>query len=178
MSLRASPNKPGRKARAFSSGSSVWLARGSGCGSAVASRWPQSSGRRQPQNPALPACGESCWSVKPTAMALPLLLQLPCPGHRWVIRAWARGLRCFQLPPINPQSGAPFQLHRSGLAETMQLEAESLTQRTRKTQRDWEEAFRKTSHQTVSETSVDTVALSLLLCALCVRFLLHGFGLE
>jgi len=31
-----------------------------------------------------------------------------------VIRACARGLRCFHLPPINPQSVAPFQLHEIG----------------------------------------------------------------
>jgi hypothetical protein len=40
--------------------------------------------------------------------------ELQCPGHRLVIRACARRLRCFHLPPINPQSVARFQLHGFG----------------------------------------------------------------
>jgi len=48
------------KASAFSSGSSLLLDRGSGCGNAAARRWHQSSGRNQPQNRALPAWGDSC----------------------------------------------------------------------------------------------------------------------
>ena len=37
--------------------------------------------------------------------------ELQCPGHRLVIRACARRLRCFHLPPISSQSVALFQLH-------------------------------------------------------------------
>ena len=83
MSLRASHNKPCMKASAFSSGSSLLLDSGSGCGSAAARRLHQSSGRSQPQNKALPACGESCWSVKPMAIALPLLLNSNVPATVW-----------------------------------------------------------------------------------------------
>jgi hypothetical protein len=42
--------------------------------------------------------------------------ELKCPGHRLVIRACARRLCCFHLPPINPQSVASFQLHGFGSA--------------------------------------------------------------
>ena len=56
----------------------------------------------------------------------------------------------------------------------MQFKPENLTQRA---QRNWEAAFRKTSHQTVRETSVDAVGFLAsplcALCVLCVRFLLH-----
>ncbi|MGA3145773.1 MAG: isoprenylcysteine carboxylmethyltransferase family protein, partial [Verrucomicrobiota bacterium] len=41
--------------------------------------------------------------------------ELKCPSHRLVIRACARRLCCFHYPPINPQSVALLQLHRSGL---------------------------------------------------------------
>jgi hypothetical protein len=46
---------------------------------------------------------------------LAVAFELKCPGHRLVIRARARRLRCFHTPPINPQSVAPFQLHGFGL---------------------------------------------------------------
>ena len=52
--------------------------------------------------------------------------ELKCPGHRLVIRADARRLRCFHLPPINPQSVALFQLHHSGLTGHPWLYPESL----------------------------------------------------
>ena len=45
---------------------------------------------------------------------LAVAFELQCPGHRWVIRAWARRLRCFHRPPVNPQSVAPFHLHGFG----------------------------------------------------------------
>jgi hypothetical protein len=41
----------------------------------------------------------------------------------------------------------------------MQFKTESLTQRTRRTQRNWKNTFRKTSHETLSEMSVDAVGL-------------------
>ena len=45
---------------------------------------------------------------------LAVAFELPCPGRRRVIRAGARRLRCFQLPPIHLQSAAFFQLHGFG----------------------------------------------------------------
>jgi hypothetical protein len=47
---------------------------------------------------------------------LAFAFELQCPGHPLVIRACARGLRVFHYPPINPQSGPPFQLHGYGLS--------------------------------------------------------------
>ena len=61
-------------ASAFSTGISRLLDRGRGCGIAAASRRVQSSGRSQPQNVALPACGESAWSVNSIAIACPSVL--------------------------------------------------------------------------------------------------------
>ena len=71
------------KAKAFSKGSSLLLEVGKRCGNAAANRLAQSRGRSQPQNVALPAWGESCWSVNPMAIALPLVLNSNAPATVW-----------------------------------------------------------------------------------------------
>ena len=71
------------KASAFSKGSNLLLEVGSGCGRAAAKRLRQSSRCSQPQNTALPACGESCCSVNSMAIALPPLLNSNDPATVW-----------------------------------------------------------------------------------------------
>jgi hypothetical protein len=48
-------------------------------------------------------------------------LELDFSGHRLVHRASALRLIRFHSPSISSQSVAPFQLHRYGLARTIQL---------------------------------------------------------
>ena len=109
--MRASHSKPCMKASAFSSGSGLLL----DSGSASARRWHQSRGRSQPQNTALPARGGKLLIGEADGDCLAVGFELKCLGHRLVIQACARRLRCFHLPPINPHSVAAFQLHGFGL---------------------------------------------------------------
>ena len=56
---------------------------GQGWGSAAVSCATQRDGRSQPQKVALPACGESCWLVKPMAIDWPPALNLNSGATVW-----------------------------------------------------------------------------------------------
>ncbi len=71
------------KAKAFSTGRSLLLESGRGCGKAAAKSLLQPSGRSQLQKVALPACGLNRWSVNPIVIDLSAPLPSNSPATVW-----------------------------------------------------------------------------------------------